>query len=321
MIEQEIAYVEPFAAAFQRMQALLFRPFDLARWLTIGFTAWLATLGEGGVNFHFNVPSSPSSHRGVSAPGGWAVFHEHFWLIITIGALVFILAVAFSLVLLWLSARGKFMFLDNALTGRAEVAAPWRNCRRQGHSLFLWLVVYVLVVLAIVLLIVGVGAALAWPAIRARAFGASAVAGIAVGALLLLIFLVVNGYVVALLKDFIIPLMRKYDVRTNAAWRLWLPLWRARPGAFLLYGLLRFAFGLAVGMGVMCIACLTCCCCCGLLIPYINAVILLPVLAWERYWGPEFLRQFGPAYDVWLAEPPPLAARPPDLQPTNHEIT
>ena len=308
MAEQEIAYVEPFAAAFHRMQALLFRPFDLTRWLTIGFTAWLATLGEGGGSFHFNFPSPSLSRRGLPSSGVWTFWHEYFWIIITVGALVFVLALAFSLALLWLSARGKFMFLDNALTGRAEVADPWRHYRRQGHSLFLWLVAYGLMVLAAVLLIAGLGVALAWPAIRARAFGASAVAGIAVGALLLLALLLVNGYVAAFLTDFIVPLMRKHELRTNAAWRLWLPLWRARPGAFLLYGLLRFAFGAALGMGVLLIACLTCCCCCGLLIPYVNAVILLPVLAWERYWGPEFLRQFGPAYDVWLAEPPPLSA-------------
>ena len=43
-----IEYVEPFARAWNRMKDLLFRPFDLGRWLAIGFTAWLATLTEGG---------------------------------------------------------------------------------------------------------------------------------------------------------------------------------------------------------------------------------------------------------------------------------
>ncbi|MCX6996013.1 MAG: hypothetical protein NTV49_02760 [Kiritimatiellaeota bacterium] len=308
MTEQAIDYVEPFIAAFRRMQALLFRPFDLIRWLTIGFTAWLATLGEGGGSFNFNFPSPSSSRRKLPSAGLSTFWHEYFWIILGVGAVVLVLALALGLALLWLSARGKFMFLDNAVTGRAEVAAPWRQYRRQGHSLFLWLVVYGLVVLAVVLLIAGVGVALAWPAIRARAFGASAVVGIAVSALLLLVFMLVNGYVAAFLVDFIVPLMYKHDLRTNAAWRLWLPLWRARPGAFLLYGLLRLVFGVALGLGVLLIACLTCCCCCGLLIPYVNAVILLPVLAWERYWGPEFLRQFGPDYDVWLAAPPPLLA-------------
>jgi len=313
MAEQQIAYVEPFASAFERMRALLFQPFDLARWLTIAFTAWLATLGNGGGGFRVNLPAPQDGRHHVSVAAIRSYVHEHLWLIIALVGLVCLISLAVSLVLLWLGSRGRFMFLDNAVTGRAAVVEPWRKYRRPGNSLFVWRLVYGLAVLAVVVLIIGVGVALAWPAIRARAFGLSALVGISVGALLLTVFLVINGFVLVFLEDFIIPLMYKYEMWATAAWRLWLTRWRAQPGVFLLYGLLRFAFSLAVGLGVALFACLTCCCCCWLLIPYINVAILLPVLAWERYWGPEFLRQFGPDYDVWLAAPPP--AGPPALPP------
>ena len=303
---QQLDYLEPFWAAFRRMQALLFQPFDLTRWLAIGFTAWLALLGEGQGSFNVNLPSRPTNHQGMPSPWLGAFWREYFWIILAVGVLVILLVLAIGLLLLWLSARGRFMFLDNALKGRAEVAAPWREFRLQGRSLFLWLLVYGLLMLVALLLMAGVAVALAWPALRAKCFDVSAVAGLAVGLPLLTVLLVINGYVTAFLQDFIIPLMHKHRLPACAAWRLWLPLWRAQPGAFLLYGLLRFGVGLAAGFAVLLVACLTCCCCCGLLIPYINVVILLPVVVWERYWGPEFLRQFGPAYDAWLAVPPPL---------------
>ena len=33
----------PFGEAFELTKKILFQPFDLAKWLVIGFSAWLAT--------------------------------------------------------------------------------------------------------------------------------------------------------------------------------------------------------------------------------------------------------------------------------------
>ena len=42
----------PISPAIERVKLLLFRPFDLGKWFTIGFCAWLATLGQqGGFNY------------------------------------------------------------------------------------------------------------------------------------------------------------------------------------------------------------------------------------------------------------------------------
>ena len=43
-----LSCVDPVSRAWQRMVTLLFRPFALATWFGLGFTAWLATLGQGG---------------------------------------------------------------------------------------------------------------------------------------------------------------------------------------------------------------------------------------------------------------------------------
>src|SRR2546423_8644566 len=46
--ERTIEIFKPFGEAFELMKKILFQPFDLKKWLVIGFTAWLASLGAGG---------------------------------------------------------------------------------------------------------------------------------------------------------------------------------------------------------------------------------------------------------------------------------
>ena len=43
--------------AIDRRKRLLFRPFDLGKWFTIGFCAWLAQLGEAGFNMNYRMGS------------------------------------------------------------------------------------------------------------------------------------------------------------------------------------------------------------------------------------------------------------------------
>src|SRR5437763_14545764 len=56
-----IEIFKPFGEAFELMKKILFQPFDLKRWLVIGFAAFLAGL-SGGFHSSFN-PSSRWSSR------------------------------------------------------------------------------------------------------------------------------------------------------------------------------------------------------------------------------------------------------------------
>ena len=275
----EIDYIKPLETAWGRMKDLLFRPFDISRWLVIGFCAWLATLGEnggGGTGGNF-----PADHRAGGLKEIDAFIHHHLMLIISIATGVVVILVIVGLVVTWLSSRGKFMFLDNALTGRAEIVEPWRRWRKQGNSLFLWRIAYGFIMLG-VLAVIGVGClGLAWPDIG-HAFGGRAILAIVVGFFLLLPAGLVAGYIKVFLDDFVVPLMRKHDLQTNAAWRLFLPLLRAQLGPFLLYGVIRFVVSMMVGFALVCACCLTCCCLfCICAIPYIGTVLLLPLFVWE----------------------------------------
>ena len=54
----KIEIFKPFGEAFELMKKILFQPFDLKKWLVIGFAAWLANLGAGGGVGNFNYPDS-----------------------------------------------------------------------------------------------------------------------------------------------------------------------------------------------------------------------------------------------------------------------
>ena len=61
---REISVVEPVSPALERVKQMLFKPFDLAKWITIGFCAWLAGLGESGGGGGFNYGNHYDNNSG-----------------------------------------------------------------------------------------------------------------------------------------------------------------------------------------------------------------------------------------------------------------
>jgi hypothetical protein len=76
----------------------------------------------------------------------------------------------------------------------------------------------------------------------------------------------------------------------------------SHPGPILLYVL----FFMLLAVAAVMISCgVTCVTCCIAAIPYIGAVILLPLPVTLGAFSLLFLRQFGPDYDVWADFMPP----------------
>ena len=65
-----ISVAEPLTPALQQVKQMLFKPFDLAKWVTIGFCAWLAGLGEsgGGGGFNYNLNDHRRNVNGNGQP-------------------------------------------------------------------------------------------------------------------------------------------------------------------------------------------------------------------------------------------------------------
>jgi len=93
--------------------------------------------------------------------------------------------------------------------------------------------------------------------------------------------------------------MYKHRVGVVRGWIIFIALFGRKFFIFILYGLFIFILGMGVIVAVILFAVLTCCI--GLLIlaiPYIGAVVLLPISYTFRAFSIEFLAQFGDKYDV-----------------------
>lgn len=285
-----IAVLAPLEGAFEKTKQILFSPFDLGRWFTLGFSAWLAQLGESGGSF-------PGPGGGGRNGGDWPQMSpETLVLIVAIVAVIVILAVAVGILMLWLSSRGKFMFIECLTENKAEIKGPWARSREKGWQLFIFRFVVGLMMLVTILISIAIPLLIAIPSIKAAVFGVSAMIAVGVGVLLLLLNILLWIFVWFGIEDFTIPLMAKQGLAPRAAFRRYVELCGEQPGAIICFWLMRAL----LGMGVAMVAMLVCCCtCCLVLVPYIGTVILLPVFVFLRSYALLFLAQFGPEYDLW----------------------
>lgn len=299
-----IAYLEPFGKAWECMKLALFRPFDLHKWFVIGFNAFLAGLaesrnGSAGGRGH----SDMSFREFLDLPNkAWAWLTSHPGWFIAIGFLT-VLVIALGIVLLWLSSRGKFMFLDSVVHNRAEIAKPWREFRKEGDSLFLWRLVFGITAIAIFVAFIVfffVGARGLYDA----GFNRSAPILFFVGmGLAFLVLLIIISYISLFLNDFVVPIMARDRLSAVAGWRRFLPLLGHHPLHFIFYGLIIFVLYLLFVVLVILAGLITCCI--GwlvLVIPYIGTVVTLPVWYTFRAFSLEFLAQFGPEYQIFPVE-------------------
>lgn len=300
-----VQYVAPLQRGWERMRGALLQPFNFAAWLTLAFTAWLAQLGSGGgPTGIWNVGDSGNRHHVVDTfADAWENLVAHAFLIpvIVLGAaLVLVLLLA----VLWLSSRGKLMFLDNVVHGRALVAEPWRRYRRLGDSLFLWRLGFGLVCLVVA---VAVLAMILGPAVAAGSWsdplaGLSIAAAI-LGGLVLVALALVVVLVSLLLDSFVVPIMYRYDLTASSAWRALLPWVQAYSGHFLLYALFVLVLALFMALCSSLVCLLTCFACCIWLVPlvgsYVMTAVLLPLWVTYRAFTVEWLAQLDPKFDLF----------------------
>jgi len=294
MHDVAISFTRPLSRAWKRTGDLLWRPFDARIWFVLGFSSFLAGIAPGG-------PGSGLGGGGDSAPGGSRLEHlDSTWEriaasglllgLVVVGATVVLLLL---MALLWLSSRGKFIFLDNVLHSRAAIVEPWHRFRTLGNSLFLFRAAFALatlllvgIVFGIVALTVGVGALLEG---RIQpTLGIAFLAAVLVGLIVLGLL-----YAAFFLEAFVVPLMHRYDLRVLAAWRRFLAILRDRPLPLLALGLAALLAFCAAAFAIVAFGLLTCCL--GfllLMLPYVSDVILLPLTTTARAYTLEFLAQF-----------------------------
>ena len=141
---RKIEVFAPCEAAIDLTKLILFQPFDLGKWLTIAFAAFLSHLAGGGFNFNYNKgfnsgdwkwKMQSATHDAFGFSSGWPAWV--FPLILIAGVFV----IALVIVLMWIGSRGKFILVDCVVRNRGAIVEPWNEFKRQGNSYFLFLLI------------------------------------------------------------------------------------------------------------------------------------------------------------------------------------
>jgi hypothetical protein len=326
-VPPSVSVTSPVEPALAWTKRVLFRPFDLGKWLTIAFCAWLAYLAQGGLNGgsalrsrlptpgHLPLPGSfPSPPKAGETPDfgrlqDWAMANLSWLLPVGIALVCFL--IAFGIFLLWLSCRGEFMFLHCVALDRGEVAAPWRRYAREAKSLFLFRLAFGLIVgVPLLLLLVFFAFFIYRLTQRTSPMQAAGFLPVIFAGFLLFLIVIGAAVVAKLTRDFAVPIMYLRGGTCRAAWGEILALFSGRPGLPILYLLFQIVLGLVIAVLLIIAIFATCCiAACFLAIPYVGTVLLLPIYIFLRSYSLFYLRQLGPQYDVFPR--PPIPAAPP----------
>jgi len=289
----------PLGRAWEHMKEMLF-PFDFTRWISLGLIAFLATLGSGG---------GGGFNAGRRSSGGGGQFSNAFdsarqyvadnlGAVLAVGSIIFVIALALYLTILYLRSRGIFMYLHAVYERSSEVGAAWGRAREPSWSLFVWSICLDLTGFAVILV-------LALPAIfvftshtEGQELGAGSIGLIFVLAFIFAIALIILGVVRWLLKNLVAPVMYVRACTCSEAWREFLDLIRGHRGTVFLYLLMNIALGFLGAVIAFPVVCITCCI--GAL-PVIHQTIMQPYYLFVRAYGPYFLAQFGGPYQAALA--------------------
>jgi hypothetical protein len=304
----KVSVIDPIGPAIQRVKDILFKPFNLGKWFTIGFCAWLAYMGSGGGGnggIQWHGPYKPHEQQAKIAEGvnsAKEYLLDNLCWIIPLIAIVAVVIIGIGLLIAWLNSRGKFMFLHCVATNKSEVKVPWHKFRKHGNSLFLFRIVLGIIGLAIVAVpILGIVLLIIMMVAEAAPVIVFVPITIILG-LIVFVLAIVMFLVRKFTFDFVVPIMFLRTASCIAGWREFLAILSVNKAGFALYILFQIVIAIAIGTIIFIGFCIGCCFCCAsllLFIPYIGTVILLPLFVFKRAYSLYYLRQFGPGFDVF----------------------
>jgi hypothetical protein len=299
--ELNISVIDPVEHSLNRVKRILFYDFKLRKWFILGFCAFLAGLGNRGCsNSKINLPYGGEDVTGLPTDKIFSWISENLPFVVIVGVFVLILAVAIGVLMQWLSSRGQFMFLDGVVRNRAAVSEPWHKFRPLGNSLFLFRFLLGVFSLSVVMFILLLCVFIAWTDINAKQFGVRSAIALFVGLGVIVPVACVYSLVGLILNDFVVPVMYLRGIKTMEAIRVFrkeiLP---EKIGVFVLFYLMRCGLGIAAGIIVIIVICLTFCIAA---LPYLSSVIFLPVLVFMRCYPLFFLEQFGKGWLLFSEE-------------------
>jgi len=321
-----------FKQAFRRMLGILFYPFSISKWFVLGFAAWLAIIfnsqgGSGGGIFYFKFSNANNLSYIVSRAGSFLkdvflgdvffigkicnyfrIEQSVFWLFAFGTAAFVLLVIVVNLILIWISSRFKFIFIDNIANNHAEIAKPWKQFKECGNSAFSWLLGFVAISVLFMLIIFICFSTLLYPVVQD--FISTKTLKIS-DANSIFIVLTIAVFVIGMLilfftyyffNEFVLPIMYTKNLRAKVAYREFINLLRVAPLTFIKFWFLQILANIACGIAVVIFIIITC----GvaivpMFIPYFGVIVILPVFVFHRAQSMELLAAFGPEYSPYHA--------------------
>jgi len=240
--------VQALSQAYEDILTLLFKPFNLGRWLWLSLICLFLGGGTPSAAFNWALGTLPSDIGFQTSLGRAREYAtEHLWVI----AVLSLMGLAIILAVLYLRSLFRFILVDVIVKQEVAPGRAWRETRSIGRSYFRWL----LGALGVILLALLGGAVIAYPYLRAAAASGirSGTFWVTLIAILLadVLFGLGLAIVIVLTDDLAVPLMYAEQLRLPAAWRKLSHHLRAEPVAFTVYVLLRFAVGVATGVAIL----------------------------------------------------------------------
>lgn len=303
-----VSVIDPITTAIERVKLILFDPFKIEKWFIIGFCAWLAN----GTGVFTSLCEVIADLCKVLANSG-EFLRQHLQAIIIAAVIAAFVLSVIGVVCLWLSSRGRFIFLHCVAENKAQVKVPWRQYRAQGNSLFLFRLALMFIGLFCFGLLIGSGIVLG--VVFGRGDNPGPIILIVVVLIFLLIpLMIVFGVIGKFLNDFVVPTMYLSKCTCMAGWSKFGLILSTNKWRFTLYILFQILLGTVLVTIAVSIACIACCplACLVLLaaipvlgvpfalvLQYIFAVILLPFSVFQRSYSLYYLGQYGPEFDVF----------------------
>lgn len=261
-----VDFGEIISSSMKRTTTVLFKPFDLKKWMLFILIAFLAGSLSNGCNLNLNNNFQEATNQEQSrteqdtfkAPETGAnqpLSPEQRRFVITLVIILVAAVVALIIFLMWLGARFSFVFLEDVVKNDASIKAPFKANRDSGNSYFLFnfsAMSLILVLFAGIVYLGGISL------VKADVFAKTVtnikqVMEILLMALPYLIMLTVlfltAGVIFLIASNFVVVVMFKDRINVTRAWAKVWGLLRKNIMNFILYLLLRI--GLYIGAGII----------------------------------------------------------------------
>lgn len=237
---------------------------------------------------------------------------QHLGLVVGIGLAIVALLVGLNVLFQWLGSRAQVMLVRTVAIGDARMERfgdHWRSVSEIAWSLFKFRIVLALSMFVFFLAVAAwVVASLVSLAHRNASDLSDYVVPLMPPIILFVLVALAYWLTMTLLRNFVVPLMYRFNLVTADGWREFRVISRGNVAPIIFFLLIRFAYHIGYGFAAMVVGCLTCCL--GVF-PILHQAIFAPFFVFDRAFSLFLISTLGPNYTIVETAPmPPTGAFP-----------